>query len=290
MISPVTFVEAPVQNDDTLKWRNLTLTIINLKSSGSSKHCYTSKQECDNRVTDVAVLKAGGSLKKADRIFFEIETHNVLKGHPAIVEVLNSFCYLKNDQIRWIQIQYLYEGDLKDLIERPPSINEILSIFLQLVKGLIYIHSKKVILGDMKPSNILYHHKENRILVVFTDWDGSSLNGQSVSTTRNYKYLPPEQFSNIPPTCQGNIWSLALIISRLRLNSNYFKVPYDQLEDLKDKTRMNLLEYEIVVYISRLNPTPFKAIVERMLNISPSNRPPLIEIEYALDCQQKKIK
>jgi serine/threonine protein kinase len=281
-MSSLTYVSAPIQIDNELKWQEFSLNVINFRSNGSSKICYECVLNKDNQKKPVALLKTCASLNRAARIAFEMETQTVLEGHPSIVQVFNSFCYLKNNEIRWMQIQYLYEGDLKVLIKNPPSIKDVQDIFVQLVKGLTYIHSKKVILGDMKPENILFHHDGKRILVVYSDWDGSSVNGNLPSHTRNYKYLSPELIPYVGPTCEGNIWSLGLIVSQFRPNSLAYKLPYEIVGDFKDNIPLDRLKYEITLFTENLSSSPFKEINQRMLNLLPNERPPLAEVESSL--------
>lgn len=162
----------------------------------------------------------------------------------------------------------------------PPDIKVIHDIFLQLITGLAYIHSKEVILGDVKPANILYI--EVPIKVVFTDFDGSSVNKICVSQSRSYEYLPPERIPFTNPTIKGNIWSLAIIMGQLRSDKKKSRTPYEETGDFQEETIKNDLIEGINEFSKNLEPTSFKPLIQRMLNVNPNLWPPCQEIETEL--------
>jgi NIMA (never in mitosis gene a)-related kinase len=119
-----------------------------------------------------------------------------------------------------ILMEYVDGGDLSQAIKqrgtKPFTEEEIMSIFIQLVLGLQYIHDRKIVHRDIKPQNIFL----TRVGVakigdfgVARALDGTHDLCQTVIGTPYY--LSPEVWSNEPYNSQTDIWSLGCILYEL---------------------------------------------------------------------------
>ena len=95
--------------------------------------------------------------------------------HPNICKIYNTF---KEGNIIYMIMEYMDNGNLYTFIEANKKLNKRISeeklwnIFIQCIKGLVYIHSLGLIHRDIKPTNLLLNNKGE---VKIIDFNVSSL-------------------------------------------------------------------------------------------------------------------
>jgi serine/threonine protein kinase len=78
--------------------------------------------------------------------------------HDNIVELFEDFVDEEKDQL-YIVLEYMGSGTLQSLLDRAPGrrlpLNQARKLFANLVSGLSYLHSLKIVHRDIKPDNLL---------------------------------------------------------------------------------------------------------------------------------------
>ncbi|MDD4977332.1 MAG: protein kinase [Gallionella sp.] len=135
--------------------------------------------------------------------------------HPGIVQIYD---YLENDQGAYIVMElvngktlahHIAEGDRYD-------IHEVGQIIVQLLDGIGYAHSQKVIHRDLKPSNILIN-KDGRIKI--NDFGIAHVESSTLTQVGDMlgtpHYMSPEQFLGIDIDSLTDLFAIAVIAYEL---------------------------------------------------------------------------
>ena len=146
----------------------------------------------DTQLNEVFVLKQidKNKIKESNKYFDEVRKMKKME-HKNVVKV-NYATY--DDEYIYISMPYYENGSLQNIIEtRNLTVREIVKYSLDILSGLYYIHSNKILHCDIKPSNILIDKNNDAVL---TDFGSSiSLNSTGTGKLRNvyYKHIAPEQ-------------------------------------------------------------------------------------------------
>ncbi|CAJ0933639.1 unnamed protein product, partial [Mesorhabditis belari] len=135
--------------------------------------------------------------------FFEIELEalETLKGHPNIMELKNSSQSLSIDRIEYfvLELEYFMNGTLKDVLFNGEGyIHTDHTIFVwceNILKGLSFMHSKKIRHSDIKPGN-LFMMPDYKIKI--GDFDLAELDNDTFECRKmcgTPVYQPPELYS-----------------------------------------------------------------------------------------------
>lgn len=85
----------------------------------------------------------------------------------------------------------------------------IKDILFDIVKGIDYLHSRKIAHGDIKPSNILIFKENRRYVAKITDFSLSRVcKGEVKGLAYTIGYRPPEVETNKVYTLKSDIWAL----------------------------------------------------------------------------------
>ncbi len=94
----------------------------------------------------LSLLQDGGNILKESSILAKLN-------HPNIVTIFDVF---KTKSTIAFAMEYLEGATLKDEINKFHSVSEILKLFRQLASAIQTIHSKEIVHGDIKPSNMVF--------------------------------------------------------------------------------------------------------------------------------------
>lgn len=132
-----------------------------------------------------------------------------------------------------ILMEYLDGGSLDSLLREGGTFSEpeLAHYARQILKGLSYLHSHKIIHRDIKPSNLLINEKKE---VKIADFGVSKIMCRTLDACNSYvgtcAYMSPERFD--PDTYGGNyngyaadIWSLGLTLMELHMGHFPFLPP-----------------------------------------------------------------
>jgi serine/threonine protein kinase len=253
----------------TLSFPDFNIRIQRAKAKGAVKICWNSQYTTSEGTADKAILieVSCNTKKETERVVKEFAIQRILEGHPAILNVDRSFIVRSDKYQFWFQVQPLYNTDLyyaiinKTFYDDP---GQILSVIDQLAKGMVYIHGKGVVLGDVKPENILYDHGK----IKYIDWGGADTEINR-KCTQTYNYRAPEGFVDDLNSFQTNIWSLGLIFASLRSDGGSLKTPYMYVEN-----SFTLPSYISAIrdFTNKIERLFWSSIVISMLQVNPNNR------------------
>ncbi|KAG5518622.1 hypothetical protein PMAC_002590 [Pneumocystis sp. 'macacae'] len=202
------------------------------------------------------------------RIINEISIHSSLERHKNILNFYTSF---EDHQNVYIVTQLCSRGSLYSFIQTQPSLpleeNIVKEIMKEIVSGLVFLHSHKIVHRDLKLSNILLDENNvakiadfglSIVLQNFSDEETMTLCG-----TPNY--ISPEIIAHKPSGLASDIWSLGCIFFCLLDKSPSFKL------ENTSKTLVQIINEnleQLPPYVSY----EAKNLVNKMLQKNPSDR------------------
>lgn len=163
--------------------------IKKIPSQGVNSNLYLVE---DTQLNKIFILKQidKNKIKESNKYFDEAKKMKKIQ-NKNIVDI-NYATY--DEEYIYISMPYYENGSLQDIIEkRNLTVREIVKYSIDILSGLYYIHSNKILHCDIKPSNILIDKNGSAVLTDF----GSSivLNSTGVGKLKNvyYKHIAPEQ-------------------------------------------------------------------------------------------------
>jgi serine/threonine protein kinase len=140
-----------------------------------------------------------------------------------------------------------------DKIAQKLTQKERLRVLVKVAQALSYAHSRGVVHGDLKPSNILIKYEDGRIYPKVGDW------GLGYTPA----YSPPEvTFEHKKPDYQADVWSFGVVAYELLKGTNPFKGE----DDIDTVDRVRSLEVDTATLGA------FEKIVEKCLERDRSKR------------------
>ncbi|KAA6472269.1 serine/threonine-protein kinase [Bacillus swezeyi] len=157
--------------------------------------------------------------------------------HPNIMPIK----YASQDsEYIYIAMDFMKKGSLNNLIDkRFLTPREIIKISLEFLSGIHFMHAKRLVHFDIKPTNILINNANKAIV---TDFGTSKyLNDYGFANPdKLYRlHIPPEQFNFGRFSYFSDIYQAGLTIYRMCNGNKFFK---EQLTDLNIKNPQELAE------------------------------------------------
>ncbi|CRH02401.1 serine/threonine protein kinase, putative [Plasmodium relictum] len=204
------------------------------------------------------------------RVFIEIQTlrglihNNIIKMYD-VNHFQNYVCLI---------MEYAVNGDLKNYILKNNgylSEKEAHDLFLQIVKGVYYCHSKHIVHRDLKLENILLDENMTCKIADFGLSDFVNVD-QNIKTEAGTKaYIAPEIIFNQTinySVFKLDIWSLGIL---LFIMTQGF-APFQNFEK-----GLKYFESSTLKYINDVS-DDLKNLISLMLSVDPNKRPIIVEI------------
>ncbi|CCJ29354.1 unnamed protein product [Pneumocystis jirovecii] len=208
------------------------------------------------------------SQTRRQRIINEISIHSSLKRHK---NILNFYASFEDHQNVYIVTQLCSQGSLYSFIQTQSSLplqeDIVKGIMKEIVSGLVFLHSHKIVHRDLKLSNILLDENNvakiadfglSIVLQNFSDEETMTLCG-----TPNY--ISPEIIAHKPSGLASDIWSLGCIFFCLLDKSPPFQLE-NTSKTLVQVINENLRQLPPCVSYEARN------LIDKMLQKNPSDR------------------
>ncbi|MCK5599175.1 serine/threonine protein kinase [bacterium] len=184
---------------------------------------------------------------------------------PHIVKVYENAKY--NDFFFYV-MEYINGKTLKQLMERGMSFDENEVIFKEILRALSYIHEKKILHMDLKPSNIMIENSGKIKITDFgigVDIDKDILKKDTLIGT--IKYIAPEQIKGDKVGYHTDIYQLGIILYELYAGEAPFLGENEEIVKAKTTEPPEPLSSR-----RHLVPEYISSVCMRMLRTDPNDR------------------
>ncbi|XP_054009358.1 serine/threonine-protein kinase fused-like [Hylaeus anthracinus] len=219
------------------------------------------------------IEKRGRSSKELKSLRQEHEIQSQLF-HPNILQMLDSF-ETKNKIV--VVTQYVSQSLCRLLDETGGYLpeNTVQKLTCNLVSGLHYLHSKRILHRDLKPQNVLIKHNGEAVLCDFGFARSMSTKTQVLTSIKGTPlYMAPELIEEHPYDHNADLWSLGCIVYQMIQGHPPFRT--DSILHLIELIRFESISWPDS-YIMSQN---CKSFLQGLLQKNPSQRltwPALIE-------------
>ncbi len=150
---------------------------------------------------------------------FQVEALSVAQlNHPNIVRVLD---YGEDNGVPFLVMEYIPGGTLKEMTGRPIPYAQAAAILAPVARVLEYIHRRKLVHRDVKPSNILLTETDapklsdfGVVQLIEEESPDTQIAAASVGVGTP-DYMSPEQVLNQPTDFRSDIYSLGVVLFEL---------------------------------------------------------------------------
>lgn len=202
------------------------------------------------------------------------ESDYIVKYYGMFVDQQNSTIYIAMEYMGGRSLDAVY----KNLINRGGRISEKVlgKIAEAVLRGLSYLHERKIIHRDIKPQNILLN-LQGQVKLCDFGVSGEAVNSLATTFTGTSYYMAPERIKGQPYSVTCDVWSLGLTLLEVALG----RFPFGS-----DKMAANVAPIElltiILTFTPQLNDEPeldiywskaFKSFIEYCLKKETRERP-----------------
>jgi serine/threonine protein kinase len=169
------------------------------------------------------------------------------------------------DRFRYLVLEYCEGGTLRSLMaDGGLSLTQRLSLLIQVLEGLAFAHTHRVVHCDLKPENLLLRPMGRGWQIKISDFGISRLVGEYSTNPQGGSpaYMAPEQFSG-QTSPQSDLYALGVIIYELMLGRRPFQGPPGEL--------MRAHQHKAPVFPKYL-PEPLTLFLQKALAKDPHQR------------------
>lgn len=179
---------------------------------GAMSIVYLAKQESLDRRVALKVLDPALAADPAFSKRFAKEGRIIARlAHPHIVTIYDTAA---SAGYSYIAMEYLPSGSLKERIRVGLTVEQAVTILLQIAQALDYAHRQHCVHRDLKPANILFRDED---IAVLTDFGiAKNLDDQTQLTAAGWRigtpnYMSPEQALGKPVDARSDLYSLGVL-------------------------------------------------------------------------------
>ena len=244
-----------------------------LLGRGGFAHCYEFTCQDNNKIFAAKVINKENlsQPRQKQKLLIEIKIHKSLH-HNQVVAFEHNF---EDKDNVYILLELCQNQTLNELLKRRKTLTEIevQCYIIQLIKGLQYLHSHKIIHRDLKLGNLFLTDKmELKIgdfgLATKLDFDGEKK--RTVCGTPNY--IAPEVLSGGEHSYEVDVWAIGIIIYTLLIG----RAPFESKDLNTTYKKIKEIDYKIPEN-AKMSYAAMK-LVKRILVKNPDERPSFDEI------------
>ncbi|KAM8945506.1 interferon-induced, double-stranded RNA-activated protein kinase-like [Pelodytes ibericus] len=269
------FAKNTLTDDETLSQQYDNITLL---GEGGFGTVFKARQKLDKKYYVVKKVKYRSTKSIQEiQVLARLEHQNIVRYNHSWTgkDFFSDTSYSSNErevkqECLFIQMEWCERGTLKEWIENMKKIdkNSSLNIFQQIIEGIVYIHSQKLIHRDIKPENIFFT-SEHKIKIgdfgLVTQMTGEHERQalQRTQGTGTKSYMAPEQYEKHYEN-EVDIFPLGLILIELFMIFNTRSEKYNEWSKLRNA--------ELPPTFIQQYPAE-ESIIKLMLSRDPKKRP-----------------
>lgn len=209
----------------------------------------------DGRVMARKVIARTANPSMHKQVLRELEFLSTTNS-PFIVEHYGAFLAEQDTQI-CILMEYCEAGSLDSLLGHMKDQGIICSehvlgrIASSVLRGLDYLHERRIIHRDIKPSNILITRQGAMKLCDF-GVSGELVDSVAGTFTGTSYYMAPERILGKPYTIKSDVWSLGLTLHEVA----HLRFPFPPEGESQNVAPIELLSYIVTAPVPSMNDNP----------------------------------
>ncbi|EIW71677.1 hypothetical protein TREMEDRAFT_73380 [Tremella mesenterica DSM 1558] len=258
------------------------------------------KDKQTGRLMAKKVIARTPNPKMHKQLLLELEILNGCHS-PHIVEHYGSFLAERDSQIG-ILMEYCEAGSLDSLLGKMKKTGMRCSehvlgrIAASVLKGLDYLHQRRIIHRDIKPSNILLT-REGVVKLCDFGVSGELIDSVAGTFTGTSYYMAPERIQGKPYSIKADVWSLGVSLHEVA----HLRFPFPPEGENQSVAPIELLSYIVTApvpvmiddpSVGRIWSEPIKDFMAACLIRSGTDRPypwQLLQHPFILTSEAKKV-
>ena len=185
-------------------------------SSDSRTQVFLATQMSTGRDVVVKVFDPDtGSSQFDDEAFIQETSIIASMNHPHVIPIKD---YGMADEIPFVVMEYLSQGDLNQKLQRGLDIHDLIRVMNQISSALDYAHVRNVVHLDVKPGNILFSDRSAAVLSDFGIAEfGRGKNGgnERRAVVGTPAYMSPEQTRGGEVDARTDFYSLGVVFYQM---------------------------------------------------------------------------
>lgn len=195
--------------------------------SGSYAQVYKGINKINNEIYAIKVISKD-KLGNDERLYHNLESEIRIMRDYIHINVVRLFENLTSGRNIYLILEYCPGGDLNKFIRKLNHLNDNVSrhFFIQLVNGLMFLHSKNVIHRDIKPQNILLMEANVNTIIKIADFGfAKHITEATMAQTPcgTPLYMAPEIFQMKEYDEKADVWSLGCVFYEMLVGFTPFK-------------------------------------------------------------------
>jgi serine/threonine protein kinase len=195
-------------------------TILSEIGKGATALVYLGEDTFANRQVAIKVAKTDDTLtpdeaRRYEKLFLNEASLAGKLNHPNIVTVYDA---VVDGALRYLVMEHVGGGSLKRFCTETNllPIRQVVLIIFKCCRALDYAYQNGVIHRDIKPANILLAEKDD---IKISDFGTAQISHATQTQLDGFlgspAYMSPEQINEAPPSIQGDIYSLGVVMYEL---------------------------------------------------------------------------
>lgn len=223
--------------------------------------CKKTGLEVAIKMIDKTLMRAAGMV---NRVKQEVSIHSRLK-HPAVLEL---YTFFEDSNYVYLVLELCHNGELQRYLKKHDRIlteDEASHILSQVVQGLLYLHSHKILHRDMTLSNLLLSSKMQVKIADFglaTQLNRADEKHLTMCGTPNY--ISPEVATRSSHGLEADVWGLGCMLYTLLVGHP----PFDTDAVKSTLTRVVMADYTMPSHLS----AEAQDLIDQLLKKNPRDR------------------